>query len=150
MRICVATTSTSHYDWHGIGRTRDEAKDALLRAWYVHCAAIGADPAYLDRESINVIEGTFGTGFHDFAPVTAEVGAYIEAARAAIEREDARVGKYLTPTCSECGQWAVEGDGAHVVVGGFVVVGCEGYWPIDPNIFGLDHPEWTSAKGESR
>jgi hypothetical protein len=76
---------------------------------------------------------------------------YIEAARAAIHREDPKIGKYLTPTCPECDErpYDDEGDdGSHIVISGFIVIGCEGYWAINPNALGIDHPNWTNAKGE--
>lgn len=57
---------------------------------------------------------------------------------------------YRTGTCPECDE-PVAGEGlilcdgeaaAHVVLGGSVVLGCEGYWIVNPEVLGLDRGQW--------
>ena len=59
---------------------------------------------------------------------------------------------YLTSTCCECDEEIIAGEStvvitadgqfAHLVIEGYVIIGCEGYWLIDPNLLGLDDPNW--------
>lgn len=65
--VYIAETDTSHFAWHGIGRTPEEAYKALLKAWDQHCVESGADPNYLREwaDDFNLIAGPFGTGFRD-------------------------------------------------------------------------------------
>lgn len=63
--VYVATADTRHYEWHGIGTTRDEAVAALLRAWQRHCRETDTDPAGLHADEINVLCGQPGAGFRD-------------------------------------------------------------------------------------
>jgi hypothetical protein len=62
-------------------------------------------------------------------------------------------GPWLTSTCPECAE-PVEGDGlviapegthAHVVIAGYVLLGCEGYFVISPAVLGIDRAwsDWT-------
>ncbi|XVV10909.1 hypothetical protein ACQP2X_39640 [Actinoplanes sp. CA-131856] len=64
--VYVATTDTPHYSWTGIGATARQARDALMAAWHAHAKATGADPAYLQRDTLNVIHGAPGQGFRDY------------------------------------------------------------------------------------
>ncbi|MEU4217185.1 hypothetical protein [Actinoplanes sp. NPDC026623] len=66
--VYVATTDTRHYAWAGIGDTADQARDALMTAWYAHAQATGADPDHVRRDELNVINGPFGQGFIDYDP----------------------------------------------------------------------------------
>jgi hypothetical protein len=63
--IYVAQTTTSHYDWLGIGLTEDQARDSLMRAWRRHAAQTGAEPNHIRREELNVHHGVVGTGWRD-------------------------------------------------------------------------------------
>lgn len=72
----------------------------------------------------------------------AELTAYLAAVIAAMMRHDPRVVSFLSPICPECGQLADAEGGLHVVLGAAVVVGCEGYWVIDPNTVGIPKPNW--------
>jgi hypothetical protein len=65
----VATTDTSHYSWAGIGVTAEQARDALMSAWYAHAEATGADPDHIRHDELNVIHGTPGQGFCDYDPL---------------------------------------------------------------------------------
>jgi hypothetical protein len=61
----------------------------------------------------------------------------------------AALAPYATTRCPECAEH-VAGDGlvptadgaAHVMVGGSVVVGCEGYFVVNPNPLGIHSPNW--------
>ncbi|MEJ3745353.1 hypothetical protein WEI85_18925 [Actinomycetes bacterium KLBMP 9797] len=61
--VYVAATDTRHFCWAGIGAIDDEARDALMTAWYAHAKATGADPDHIRRDELNVISGPFGQGF---------------------------------------------------------------------------------------
>lgn len=66
---------------------------------------------------------------------------------------------YLTNRCTECNEIIdiFDGDGGHAVVtdgqdgtGAYVVIGCEGYWLINPNLVGFRNLQWQDwTKGES-
>ncbi|WP_430788146.1 hypothetical protein [Actinoplanes sp. G11-F43] len=68
--VYVATTDTRHYSWTGIGATAEQARDALMSAWYAHAEATGADPDHIRRDELNVIGGRPGQGFRDYAPLS--------------------------------------------------------------------------------
>lgn len=60
---------------------------------------------------------------------------------AALDHADGdAIASWLTTVCPECQQPA--GDTDHVIVHGFVVIGCEGLHIINPNAIGLDNPTW--------
>ena len=64
--VYVATTDTRHYSWTGIGATAEQARDALMSAWYAHAEATGADRDHIRRDELNVIGGMPGQGFRDY------------------------------------------------------------------------------------
>lgn len=72
----------------------------------------------------------------------ADLTTYLAAVVAAMARRDTVIAGYLSPVCPECGQLGDGQDGRHVVLGSAVVVGCEGYWVIDPNAVGIPRPNW--------
>lgn len=49
---------------------------------------------------------------------------------------------WITDTCPECGEIAGEDDGMHVRSDGVLAIGCEGYYVINPNVIGIDSPNW--------
>ena len=58
-------------------------------------------------------------------------------------RRDPALEPYLSPVCPECGHVPEREEGIHVVVGAAaVVIGCEGYWVINPNVVGIPRPSW--------
>ena len=73
--------------------------------------------------------------------------AYLNAVAAALT-----AGKDLdlTSVCPECGEEPVPHDNDHMMamasgngwIIAVVVVGCEGYWAIDPRSVGIDAPNW--------
>jgi hypothetical protein len=63
--VYIATTDTRHYSWTGIGATAEQARDALMTAWYAHADVTGANPDHIRRHELNVIHGTPGQGFRD-------------------------------------------------------------------------------------
>jgi hypothetical protein len=71
-----------------------------------------------------------------------ELTTYLAAVIAAMTRRDPNIAGYLSPTCPECGHCARPDDGAHITLGDAVVVGCEGYWVINPNTIGIPRPQW--------
>lgn len=68
--------------------------------------------------------------------------AYLAAVVRALMRRDQALEPYLSPICSECGQMPEPEDGDHVVLGAAVVIGCEGYWVVNPNVVGIHRPNW--------
>jgi hypothetical protein len=69
MPISMAVVNTPHFVFHGLGTTRQEAVDAVMRAWAHHAAQTGADPGYVTRDDVNVITGEPGQGFRDYSPL---------------------------------------------------------------------------------
>ncbi|MFC4507043.1 MULTISPECIES: hypothetical protein [Streptomyces] len=53
------------------------------------------------------------------------------------------VAPYMRADCPEC-DYSVDWNDkeSHVVVGSAVVIGCEGYYVVDPNVVGLSAPNW--------
>jgi hypothetical protein len=35
-------------------------------------------------------------------------------------------------------------DADHVMIGNFVIIGCGGYWHIDPSKVGIESPNWSA------
>lgn len=55
---------------------------------------------------------------------------------------------HLSQKCPECDRCPAICDPDHVMGysgpnGWFVLVGCEGYWVLDPNEFGIERPNWS-------
>lgn len=71
-----------------------------------------------------------------------ELTGYLAAVITALLRRDTQVVSYLSPVCPQCGQLPEAEDGIHIVLGGAVVVGCKGYWVINPNLVGIPRPSW--------
>lgn len=79
-----------------------------------------------------------------------EVRAYLRALRYARPETWAA---WRTATCPECGS-DPQGDGlvpvddtCHVLLGGAVVLGCEGYRVVSPAALGQDAPDWEDWRG---
>ncbi|MEV4806722.1 hypothetical protein AB0K18_42570 [Nonomuraea sp. NPDC049421] len=47
---------------------------------------------------------------------------------------------WLITICIQCGKPG--SDAPHLTIGGFVAIGCGGYFQIDPNALGMDMPDW--------
>lgn len=73
---------------------------------------------------------------------TRDTDAYVYAVVAALARRDPALGPYVSPICPECDQIPDPDDDGHVVLGAVVVIGCEGYWVINPNVVGIHCPTW--------
>jgi hypothetical protein len=84
-----------------------------------------------------------------------EIQAYAEAVDSAIQ-----TGRYsgpLTTTCPECESNFADLDEAyedteHIIIATTsdttaVIVGCEGYFMVNPNLVGLSLPNWHDADG---
>lgn len=72
------------------------------------------------------------------------VSTYLDAGNAYFARPDAVLP--ARPTwCPECGSAdATYCDGDHTfdLTDRVLLIGCEGYWTVDPNMLGLDCPGW--------
>ena len=68
--------------------------------------------------------------------------AYLAAVIRALMRRDPTLEPYLSPICPECNEIPEQEDGIHIVLGAVVVIGCEGYWVINPNVVGIHRPNW--------
>lgn len=64
----------------------------------------------------------------------------------------------MTTTCPECDQvtnyWGTTDTGDHLVLAlsdgtHMLLIGCEGYWVVDPGSVGLDRGNWTDQSGNS-
>jgi hypothetical protein len=79
-----------------------------------------------------------------------ETAAYVLAVVAGVERSTLHP-EHLTAVCPECEQQQTFLDNdLHLVVSSAagkvaVVVGCEGYWVVDPKLVGIDAPNWQSV-----
>lgn len=83
--------------------------------------------------------------------------AYVAAMTAAVNNPEGirpDIARYLIDTCTECDEIGFHGDGEHVVIDSpagngrtFVIVGCEGYRFVDPNLVGISAPYWTDTNG---
>jgi hypothetical protein len=75
-------------------------------------------------------------------PAARERAAYLAAVITALMRRDPALDPYVSPICPECGQIPEPDDDGHSVLGAVVVIGCEGYWVINPNVVGIHRPTW--------
>ncbi len=72
---------------------------------------------------------------------------YVEAAGEQIRRDRASVEKWMTDVCPECGEQVDEFSEDHIVDEledgqQVLLIGCEGFWLINPNMVGIDSPNW--------
>lgn len=81
--------------------------------------------------------------------------AYV-VARAIEMRGGSTEGIKVTITCPECDQptnyWGATDTGDHLVLAlpngqHMLLIGCEGYWIVDPGSVGLDRGNWTDTDG---
>jgi len=77
-------------------------------------------------------------------PTRADEARYLAAAVAAIDAGDDSIEPWLTCECDECGEEPDATDPDHVLHAGYVLIGCEGYWHIDPNRLGIPSPRWEN------
>jgi hypothetical protein len=63
--IAMARVATAHFEFVTFAHTPDEARDLLMRAWYLHADDTAADPDYVRRDDINVVVGDYGQAFRD-------------------------------------------------------------------------------------
>ncbi len=80
---------------------------------------------------------------------------YVSAVNVAIASGNLPATVLRTDTCPEC-QTQLDADGGyddHLItfVNGrlIVVIGCEGYWVIDPNAVGIASPTWMSLETQA-
>ena len=68
--VSVARTDTPTFQLTAIGRTPEQAREALIAAWRKHAAATGEDPDYVSWDYLRVITGPIGAAFRDDDPMT--------------------------------------------------------------------------------
>ena len=58
---------TSHFDFSALGLSADHARDAVMSAWKAHVAQAqgAADPDYVLRDDVQVLEMNVGQGYRD-------------------------------------------------------------------------------------
>lgn len=89
------------------------------------------------------------TGILSAAERKQEQKRYIDAAKRELAIDNPRVLKWATNVCPECGEEIISDDDTdefHILFWGNVLIGCEGYWVIDPNELGIDSPNWNPWK----
>lgn len=80
--------------------------------------------------------------------MTAEERAYIDAVAERLQDAPETLARWTTGVCPECGTrpGPTEPDpdrfAEHAMIRETVVIGCEGYWVINPNAVGIDSPNW--------
>lgn len=80
---------------------------------------------------------------------------YLAAVNAAVDRDDHRVAERLTNVCPECENAIGPGDSEHAFIQRstpaspepqmIAVVGCMGFWLVDPRIVGIAPPAHSPA-----
>jgi hypothetical protein len=85
---------------------------------------------------------------------TLEQATYVTAVLFNVDRfgADAATKLELTDRCHECGRTVEADDKTLHVIGTiaadrpapYVIVGCEGYWHVDPAKVGIDRPQWQA------
>lgn len=98
----------------------------------------------------------FATWGADYAKpkqwITADRDDYLDAMTEALAIGTAIPAAAITNTCPECGIENPEDDLHATAEAGTgsgyraVVIGCEGYWVIDPKLVGIDAPNWEPAR----
>lgn len=78
------------------------------------------------------------------------LAAYLRTGRC-----DHRIMRYSSRVCQECMIIPTDALARNVVdahtiddVTGVVLIGCDGYHQINPNVLGLDRPDWSDWTGE--
>jgi hypothetical protein len=60
---------------------------------------------------------------------------------------------WLTMICPECGIDVLEDEvdavDHHVMLGPFVIIGCEGYLVVNPNVVGIFRMNWHDWRGDA-
>jgi len=59
--------------------------------------------------------------------------------------DDTRYRAWQSVACAECGRIPnINDDAPHVLdADGYVLIGCEGYHQVNPNVLGLEKPNWS-------
>jgi len=83
-------------------------------------------------------------------PTITDEARYLAAARAAIDAGDDLAAPWLTISCRECGciPDAHDPEPDHVLYAGYVLIGCEGYWQVNPRALGIDAPRWQDWRDD--
>jgi hypothetical protein len=121
-------------------RTADEIRDDTERQLSGDLAEVTLLARTGDERSVAAPDGEPAAQHHDAD--ARQRTAYLAAVIRALMRHDTTVQPHLSPICPECDEVPEPEDGLHVVLGAAVVIGCEGYWVIDPNLVGIHRPTW--------
>jgi hypothetical protein len=88
-----------------------------------------------------------------YGETLAELLRYVLAVNAGMQATYRTLRPYLTPRCTECGQAVTDmtdhWQSLHIIVNGYVIVACEWYWVVDPNIVGIAGTWCDWAEGMS-
>jgi hypothetical protein len=71
----------------------------------------------------------------------ARIRAYHEAFLNSDVRRIEAISPWATPYCPECGELNPTDDN-HLTFEGIVLIGCEGYFVINPNVLGITNTRW--------
>lgn len=94
----------------------------------------------------------------DYGPrlTLAETLRYALAVDDAIDtakRSHQEVRPWLTDKCPECETQVIDmrshEKDEHLILSGYVIIGCEWFWIVNPNVVGISVPEWSDWKAES-
>lgn len=120
-----------------------------------HCVDVhtGGVPPWLRRDDQTVPLRL--TVDHHVVYGNSDRDAYITSVFKAVNGRDGihpEVARYLTDRCTECGRVIGLFDDGHVVIERpdgrtAVIVGCEGYRIVNPNVVGINAPNWSDWNG---
>jgi hypothetical protein len=65
MTIYYAWVEGSRFTFSAVGLTEAQAKDAVMAAWHAHVKQTDADPDYIRREDVQLLEMKPGQGYRD-------------------------------------------------------------------------------------
>jgi hypothetical protein len=118
-----------------LANSEEEGIDATTR-----CEHVGE--RLVDDQRLPLRIGQHPAAFASAAGEGRDPAAYVAAVSTALMRQDPALLPYLSPICPECDQEPDPEDGVHVVLSGAVVIGCEDYWVINPNVLAIPSPTW--------
>lgn len=112
----------------------------------VQAQRLGVDPARLPHSRRHLRRWSMPRSATFNVVGDGEYAAYVTAVMRALNGRDPALDPYLSRTCPECGQVPARDDNDHVVVGETVIVGCEGYWIVNPKVVGIHRPNWQPVR----
>jgi hypothetical protein len=97
------------------------------------------------RSPDNAYSGTDVQANEYIAKAQLAIHAYIDDLN---NRRNSELDKYLTLICTECNQFITDADGRHVRYLGYVLVGCQGYWLLNPALLDMSQEIYRGDPGE--